>query len=96
MHTRTWCDLNSQFNLPDMYYVYLIALYNQILNYLEPFSMQEPNSKRWYQSQKNVIFCLLVNEEEIIMTEKWKIIWWVYCWLAKYIFIVSGYIPETQ
>ena len=30
---------SSQFNLPDMYYVYLIALYNQILYYLEPFSM---------------------------------------------------------
>ena len=39
---------SSQFNLPDMYYVYLIALYNQIVSYLEPFSMQEPNSKRWY------------------------------------------------
>ena len=35
---------SSQFNLPDMYYVYLIAFYNQILYYLEPVSMQESNS----------------------------------------------------
>ena len=32
---------SSQFNLPDMYYVYLIALYNQILWYLEPLSANQ-------------------------------------------------------
>ena len=55
---------SSQFNLPDMYYVYLIALYNQILYYLEPLSMQKPNSRRWYLGSKNVIFvCWLLKEK---------------------------------